>query len=79
MELIFNLKLNSELIAFHKKTNGYILMDMTYGKKYEVFKGGDKNLYFLNDDEDDSIQLPRKFFSTLEEWRELRINYILNI
>lgn len=78
MELIFNLKLNSELIAFHKKTNSYILMDMTYGKKYKVFKGGDKNLYFLNDDEDDSIQLPIEFFSTLEEWRELRINILLN-
>ena len=78
MELIFNLKLNSEVIAFHKKENGYILMDMTYGKKYEVFIGSVKNLYFLNDDEDDSIQLPRKFFSTLEEWRDLRINILLN-
>jgi hypothetical protein len=78
MELIFNLKLNNELIAFHRKVNDYILMDMTYGKKYEVFIGVSKNLYYLNDDEDDSIQLPRKFFSTLEEWRELRINILLN-
>ena len=77
MYLIFSLELTEDVIKSNKKEHGWYLMDMTYGKTYEVFIG-DRNSYFLIDDDECSIQLPREFISSKEEWRDKRINKIVN-
>ena len=47
-----------------------------YGNVYEV-KAETDNLYHILWDKDSTRPLLKKFFLTLEEWREQRINKIL--